>query len=202
MGVHRFGGAHGIASSFPLTSAAPIPMISSRWSTCLCMPTVSISRVSSRRLTVRDARNTSCKVIDFYQRDFRQPEDLFRSLSDSRSPARRSPNRARPSPRPTPVCGNRPKDRNGSSSARGGTIRDRLHVLVWGGIEDLAQALHDAPDILPKLRVHYIGGPNKKWGPDAYQYIADHHPDAVDHRGEFHLSRLVHRRQPDRRVGQ
>lgn len=51
-----------------------------------------------------------------------------------------------------------------------------LHVLVWGGIEDLAQALHDAPDILPKLRVYYIGGPNKKWTPDAYQYIATHHP--------------------------
>ena len=52
-----------------------------------------------------------------------------------------------------------------------------LHVLVWGGIEDLAQALHDAPEILPKLRVYYIGGPNKKWGPNAYQYIADHHPN-------------------------
>jgi hypothetical protein len=51
-----------------------------------------------------------------------------------------------------------------------------LHVLVWGGIEDLAQALHDAPDILPRLRVYYIGGPNKKWSPDAYQYIATHHP--------------------------
>jgi Protein of unknown function (DUF1593) len=51
-----------------------------------------------------------------------------------------------------------------------------LHVLGWGGIEDLAQALHDAPDILPKLRVYYIGGPNKKWGPDAYQYIATNHP--------------------------
>ncbi|HLP24760.1 MAG TPA: nucleoside hydrolase-like domain-containing protein [Acidobacteriota bacterium] len=51
-----------------------------------------------------------------------------------------------------------------------------LHVLIWGGIEDLAQALHDAPDILPKLRVYYIGGPNKKWSPDAYHYIATHHP--------------------------
>lgn len=51
-----------------------------------------------------------------------------------------------------------------------------LHVLVWGGIEDVAQALHDAPDILPKLRVYYIGGPNKKWGPNSYQYIADNHP--------------------------
>jgi hypothetical protein len=52
-----------------------------------------------------------------------------------------------------------------------------LHVLVWGGIEDLAQALHDAPDILPKLRVFWIGGPNKKWAPDAYQYIVENHPN-------------------------
>lgn len=52
-----------------------------------------------------------------------------------------------------------------------------LHVLVWGGIEDVAQALYDAPDIKPKLRVHFIGGPNKKWSPDAYHYIATQHPD-------------------------
>jgi hypothetical protein len=51
-----------------------------------------------------------------------------------------------------------------------------LYVLIWGGIEDLAQALHDGPDILPKLRVYWIGGPNKKWSPDAFQYIADQFP--------------------------
>lgn len=50
-----------------------------------------------------------------------------------------------------------------------------LHVLIWGGIEDLAQALHDAPDILPKLRIYFIGGPNKKWSVNAYQYIANNH---------------------------
>jgi hypothetical protein len=66
-----------------------------------------------------------------------------------------------------------------------------LHVLIWGGIEDLAQALHDAPDILPKLRVYFIGGPNKKWSPDAYHYIATEHPDLwmiesnVTYRGWF-----------------
>jgi hypothetical protein len=49
-------------------------------------------------------------------------------------------------------------------------------VLVWGLMEDLAQALHDAPDILPKLRVYNVGGPNKKCGPDAYQYIVENHP--------------------------
>ncbi len=51
-----------------------------------------------------------------------------------------------------------------------------LHVLIWGGIEDLSQALHDAPDILPTLRVYWIGGPNKKWGPDTFQYLVTHHP--------------------------
>jgi len=51
-----------------------------------------------------------------------------------------------------------------------------LWVLVWGGIDDLAQALHDAPDIEAKLRVYFIGGPNKMWSVDAYQYIARHHP--------------------------
>ena len=52
-----------------------------------------------------------------------------------------------------------------------------LYILIWGGLEDLAQALHDAPDILPKLRVYWIGGPNKKWGPGAYMYIVDHHAE-------------------------
>lgn len=51
-----------------------------------------------------------------------------------------------------------------------------LWVLVWGGIDDVAQALHDAPDILPKLRVYFIGGPNKKWSANAYHYIERHHP--------------------------
>jgi len=50
-----------------------------------------------------------------------------------------------------------------------------LHVLVWGGIDDLAQALHDAPDILPKLRVYWIGGPNKKYSQSAYNYIRQNH---------------------------
>ena len=51
-----------------------------------------------------------------------------------------------------------------------------LWVLVWGGLEDVAQALHDAPDIPPKLRVYFIGGPNKMWSVDAYDYIEQHHP--------------------------
>ena len=52
-----------------------------------------------------------------------------------------------------------------------------LYVLVWGTIEDVAQALHDHPPIKNKLRVYFIAGPNKKWGTAAYNYIEQNHPD-------------------------
>ena len=52
-----------------------------------------------------------------------------------------------------------------------------LWVLVWGALEDVAQALHDAPDIEKKIRIYWIGGPNKKWGSDGYRYIVEHHPN-------------------------
>lgn len=52
-----------------------------------------------------------------------------------------------------------------------------LWILVWGGLEDLAQALHDAPDIVSKIRVYWIGGPNKKWSVNSYCYIASSFPD-------------------------
>jgi len=55
--------------------------------------------------------------------------------------------------------------------------QDPLWILIWGGIEDLAQALHDAPEITEKIRVYWIGGPNKKWSVNAYSYIAKNHPD-------------------------
>lgn len=52
-----------------------------------------------------------------------------------------------------------------------------LWLLVWGGIDDLAQALHDDPGIKKALRVYFIGGPNKKWSTTAYDYIAREHRD-------------------------
>lgn len=52
-----------------------------------------------------------------------------------------------------------------------------LYILVWGCLEDVAQALHDAPDIASKLRIHWIGGPNKKWGVNSYCYIIEHFPN-------------------------
>lgn len=52
-----------------------------------------------------------------------------------------------------------------------------LWVLVWGGLEDLAQALHNDPSIQENIRVYWIGGPNKKWSANAYAYIAANFPD-------------------------
>lgn len=52
-----------------------------------------------------------------------------------------------------------------------------LWVLVWGGLEDLAQALHDAPEIQERIRVYWIGGPNKKWSANSYAYIVENFPD-------------------------
>jgi hypothetical protein len=51
-----------------------------------------------------------------------------------------------------------------------------LWILVWGGLEDVAQALHDAPEIQSKIRVYWIGGPNKKWGVNSYAYLVEHFP--------------------------
>ncbi|MBO9202856.1 MULTISPECIES: nucleoside hydrolase-like domain-containing protein [Niastella] len=52
-----------------------------------------------------------------------------------------------------------------------------LWVLVWGGLNDLAQALHDAPDIRKKIKVYWIGGPNKKWSANSYAYIVANFSD-------------------------
>ena len=52
-----------------------------------------------------------------------------------------------------------------------------LYILVWGALEDVAQALHDAPEIAKKVRIYWIGGPNKKWGINAYVYIIENFPD-------------------------
>lgn len=51
-----------------------------------------------------------------------------------------------------------------------------LWILVWGGLEDVAQALHDAPEIQNKIKVYWIGGPNKKWSPNSYAYIVANFP--------------------------
>ncbi len=52
-----------------------------------------------------------------------------------------------------------------------------LWILGWGGLEDIAQALHDAPEIQKNIRIYWIGGPNKKWSANSYAYIAANFPE-------------------------
>ena len=52
-----------------------------------------------------------------------------------------------------------------------------LWILIWGGLDDLAQALHDSPGIQDKIKVYWIGGPNKKWSANSYAYIVENFPD-------------------------
>ncbi|MCI9843244.1 DUF1593 domain-containing protein [Flavobacterium pectinovorum] len=55
--------------------------------------------------------------------------------------------------------------------------KEPLWVLVWGGLEDVAQALHDAPEIQSKIRIVWIGGPNKKWSANSYAYVVENFPN-------------------------
>lgn len=52
-----------------------------------------------------------------------------------------------------------------------------LYILVWGGIADVAQALHDDPSIKEKIRVYYIASWNRLNDPNSFAYIEKHHPD-------------------------
>ena len=44
-------------------------------------------------------------------------------------------------------------------------------MLVWGSITDVAQALHDAPEIASRIRINYIGSSNTVNDPDARDYV-------------------------------
>lgn len=66
--------------------------------------------------------------------------------------------------------------RRGAATGKEAQGQSPLWILVWGALEDVAQALHDAPDIADRIRIYWIGGPNKKWGCNAYNYIAANFP--------------------------
>ncbi len=115
------------------------------------------------------------QIVDLYQRDYpslkshsaRYPTpDALRAISKQGSVDGTAPagfNKPTDGSKWIVQCAKRPDPRP-------------LYVLVWGGIDDLAQALHDDPSILPKLRVYFIGGPNKMWSVNAFNYIAEKHP--------------------------
>jgi hypothetical protein len=123
----------------------------------------------------REGKDKILEVIDAYARDF---PNLHTWSAAYPEPGALRALTKQGGVRPAPYSGLRGTTEGSEWIVRCARRDDPrpLHVLVWGALEELAQALHDAPDILPRLRVYYIGGPNKKWGPDAYQYLVDHFP--------------------------
>jgi hypothetical protein len=56
-----------------------------------------------------------------------------------------------------------------------------LWVLAWGSLTDIAQALHDAPDIADVIRLNSIGGYNTAADPDSRRFIYQHLGDRWPH---------------------
>lgn len=52
-----------------------------------------------------------------------------------------------------------------------------LYILVWGSITDVAQAIHQQPDIKKYIRVYSIGSWNTRQDENARNYLYTNHPD-------------------------
>jgi len=64
--------------------------------------------------------------------------------------------------------------------AHAGSSDDPLWVLVWGSLGTVAQALHDDPTIVPKIRLYTIGDYNSRSNSDARDFVLnvlDEQPD-------------------------
>ena len=116
------------------------------------------------------------RMIDVYAKDLPQ---LCRHVSGLMTPEQLRPLVKQGRMSEAPVCGYGESTEGSKWIVQQARRQDDrpLYILVWGCLEDVAQALHDAPDIAPKLRVHWIGGPNKKWGVNAYCYIVENFPN-------------------------
>jgi len=56
-----------------------------------------------------------------------------------------------------------------------------LWVLVWGSLTDVAQALHDDPDIADRIRIYYIGSSNTTNDPASRDFVFDGMADRWPH---------------------
>lgn len=123
----------------------------------------------------KGSKQAILKLIDLYEKDLphlRQHQEGFPSPDDLRAICKQGRQGAAPF--------------SGYSTATEGSdwmihcahqeSDQPLWILVWGGLDDLAQALHDSPDIRDRIRVYWIGGPNKKWSANSYAYIIENFP--------------------------
>jgi len=116
------------------------------------------------------------EVIDIYEKDFsilKKHSSNYPAPSFFRSIVKQG------APEPAPATGFSQSTEGSNWIIHCARKNDQrpLYVLVWGAISDLAQALHDAPDIKSKIRVHFIGSWNQRQDKYAFQYINAHHPD-------------------------
>ena len=115
------------------------------------------------------------RMIDLYERDYPQ---LLKAYPQLKHPDALRGLAKQGSKHEAPLCGYATPTEGSEWIIRCARKADSrpLWILVWGCLEDVAQALHDAPDIVSKIRVNWIGGPNKKWGSNSYNYIAGNFP--------------------------
>ena len=116
------------------------------------------------------------RMIDVYEQDFKTLRQHNKALMKPNA-LRKLVKQGRQSE--MPACGYGEPTEGSQWIIKQARKKDKrpLYVLVWGCLEDVAQALHDAPYIASKIRVHWIGGPNKKWGVNSYCYIIEHFPN-------------------------
>jgi len=55
--------------------------------------------------------------------------------------------------------------------------RQPLYILVWGSLTDVAQAVHNSPEIKKHIRIYSIGSWNTLQDPKARDYLYENHPD-------------------------
>ena len=115
-------------------------------------------------------------VIDAYENDYpnlKKHADRYPAPAELRRIAKQG------AIDPAPKAGfSQPTDGSRGIVERASAADERpLWILVWGSITDVAQAVHDAPQIKPRLRIYSIGSWNTKQDPAARDYLAQHHPD-------------------------
>jgi hypothetical protein len=60
-----------------------------------------------------------------------------------------------------------------TARAHAGTDRDPLWILAWGSLGTVAQALHDDPSIVPKIRLYSIGDYNSRVNHAARDFVGE-----------------------------
>lgn len=122
------------------------------------------------------SKNEIQRMIALYEQDY---TSLLRAYPGLTSPDHLRPLVRQGAKHEAPLCGYSKPTEGSRWIVECARRKDSqpLWILVWGCLEDVAQALHDAPDIASKIRINWIGGPNKKWGTNSYSYIVQNFPN-------------------------